>query len=348
MVKQWRLLVLGFIVSAGAVYMIFSQSDPQLLGEALRTAFTQRGLLWFTAASLTTVVGLMMRAVRWRVLLSGGLPLGRAFHILNIAYLVNGVVPLRIGELARCWLASRPSQQGESGVPVLRSASTIIVERLLDLLAVVVLIALGLVIAGDQVPSSLRATGGVMGLIAVGGFLALVILSRQRRLAHRLLNFAIRRAPVLGRLNLTTWLDHFLDGLLPLARFGSLLNALLWTVISWLLSFISGYMLMLIFYDQGDIVATLLYIAAASFAVAVPATVGNLGPYELSILLVLTALGYTQTPQAEATATVFAFTVHFMNLLVNAVLGVIGFLAEGVSISQVSEGAQTVRDAAQS
>jgi uncharacterized membrane protein YbhN (UPF0104 family) len=91
-----------------------------------------------------------------------------------------------------------------------------------------------------------------------------------------------------------------------------------------------------------------LYIAAASFAVAVPATVGNLGPYELSILLVLTALGYTQTPQAEATATVFAFTVHFMNLLVNAILGVIGFLSEGVSIGQVSQGAQTVRDAAQS
>lgn len=348
MSKQWRLLALGFIVSAGAVYMIFSQSDPQLLGEALRTAFTPRGVLWFLLASLITVVGLVMRAVRWRVLLSGGLPLGRAFHILNIAYLVNGLVPLRIGELARCWLASRPSQSGQNGVPVLQSASTIIVERLLDLLAVVVLIALGLIIAGDKVPDTLRATGGIMGLIAVGGFLALVILSRQRKLAHRLLNFTVSRAPMLGRLNLTTWLDHFLDGLLPLTKASSLANALLWTAISWGLSFISGYMLMLIFYDQGDMVATLLYIAAASFAVAVPATVGNLGPYELSILLVLTGLGYTQTPQAEATATVFAFIVHFMNLLVNAVLGVIGFLAEGVSISQVSQGAQTVRDAAQS
>jgi uncharacterized protein (TIRG00374 family) len=348
LLKHWRLLALGLIVSAGAVYMIFSQSDPQLLGEALHAAFTPRGLLWFLLASLIAVIGLLMRAVRWRVLLNGGLPLVRAFHILNIAYLVNGVVPLRIGELARIWLASRPSPQGDNGVPVLKSASTIIVERLLDLLTVVVLIAIGLLVAGDQVPDSLRATGGVMGLIAVSGFLTLVMLSRQRQLAHRLLNFVTSRVKVLGRLNLSRWLDDFLDGLLPLAHFGSLINALLWTSISWLLSFISGYMLMLIFYDQGDVVATLLYIAAASFAVAVPATVGNLGPYELSILLVLTGLGYTQTPQAEATATVFAFTVHFMNLLVNAILGVIGFLAEGVSISQVSQGAQTVRDAAQS
>jgi uncharacterized membrane protein YbhN (UPF0104 family) len=102
-------------------------------------------------------------------------------------------------------------------------------------------------------------------------------------------------------------------------------------------------MLMLAFYPQGDLIATLLFIAAASFAVALPAVPGNIGTYELSILLGLSALGYTDTPAELAIATAFAIVVHFVNLAVNALLGVLGFLAEGVSLEQLSQGVQQMQ-----
>lgn len=342
--KHWRILLLGVIVSGAAIFMIASQINLDLLGEALRTGLDGRGLFWLLASAVLMTIGLMARAVRWRVLLSGGLPLGRAFHIMNIAYLVNGLLPLRIGEVARLWLASRPSSNGTSGIPIFKSASTVIVERLLDLLAVVLFIAIGLAAASDSVPPQLRATGGFMGAVAFVGFITLVFLAAQRDLAQRILQFFTARLPFLRRLNLADWLNHFLDGLTPLTRPVSLATALLWTAISWGFSFAYGYTLMLIFYPQGDVVATLLYIAAASFAVALPAVPGNIGTYELSILLGLSALGYTTTDAGTATATAFALVVHFLNLAVNAVWGVVGFVAEGVTLGQISQGVQGVRD----
>lgn len=338
--KHWRILALGLLVSGAAIYMIASQIDLNLLMDALRSALTLQSLVWLVIACVVMTVGLLTRAIRWRVLLSQGLSLSRAFHILNISYLANSLLPLRLGEVVRIWLASR----GENSVPLLKSTGTIVIERLLDLLAVVLFIAIGLVLAGDAVPAQLRATGGFMGTIAFVGFLALVFFAAQRDLAQKILAFFVQRIAFLRRFNLAGWLDHFLDGLKPLAHPVSLGTALLWTAISWGVSFAYGYMLMLMFYPQGDAVATLLYIAAASFAVALPAAPTNIGPYEISILAVMTALGYAATDEAKAKVVAFALVVHFMNLMVNAVWGVVGFIAEGVSLEQLSQGVQQMRE----
>jgi uncharacterized protein (TIRG00374 family) len=333
--KHWRVLLVGAVVSGAAIVLIISQIDFTLLWQALRDAN-----YWLVIpGALLSVIGLAARAQRWRVLLDGDLSYRRSFHILNISYLLNGLLPLRIGEVARAWLASR----GADSVPFLRSASTIVVERVTDLLMVVVFIAVGLAIAGDQVPGELRAAGLGSGILAGAAFVMLVIFAGQRKLAQRVLHFFTTRIPLLKRLNVETWFDHLLDGLAPLTRLGSLINVLLWTIISWALSLASGYALMYVFYPQGDMVATLLFIAAASFAVALPAIPGNLGPYEGSIIFALGALGYTASAQGFATATAFAFMVHLVNLAVNAVLGVIGFIAEGVSLEQITQGVQQVR-----
>jgi uncharacterized membrane protein YbhN (UPF0104 family) len=105
---------------------------------------------------------------------------------------------------------------------------------------------------------------------------------------------------------------------------------------------------MLAFYDQTDFAAALLFIAVASFAVAFPAVPGNIGPYEGSIIIALGALGYTQTDTAMATATAFAFTVHFLNLSMNSLLGIIGLFYEGVSLGQLSQGVRQMQDTASS
>jgi glycosyltransferase 2 family protein len=337
--RHWRIILLGILVSGAAVFMIASQINFELLAGAFRTAFTPAGLGWILLAAASAVMGLVMRAVRWRVLLNGGLPLNRSFHVLNIAYLVNGLLPLRIGEVARVWLASR----GAQSVPMLQSAGTVVVERLLDLLAVVVQIALALIIAGDRVPQALRDTGVFMGVVSVTGFLFLVFLAGQRALAQKLLGFFSHRIVFLGRLKLDRWLDHLLDGLQPITRPASLGKALLWTTIAWIFSFFSGYLVMPAFFGEADVVTTLLFISAASFAVALPAVPGNIGTYEASILLALTAMGYTTTPEATATATAFAVTVHLLNLGINALLGVVGFVAEGVTLEQISRGVQGVQ-----
>jgi uncharacterized protein (TIRG00374 family) len=329
--KRWHIGLLGAIISILAIYFIVRQIDLNALVHAL----TQARYIYVIPSLALLIAGLLTRAVRWRVLLSDGLPLNRAFSISNVAYLANGVLPLRMGEVVRAYLATR----SDPPVPVFKSASTIIVERLLDMLAVTVL--LGLALAGGVLPAELRAAAAFAVPVAVFGFLVLVFLSSQRALTHRILAWVVGRLPVKqSAQSLSTWLDHFLDGLAPLTQPPALLLTLFWTGVSWGFSVAAGYILMLAFFEQASWVATCLFIAAASLVIAIPAVPGSIGPYELSILLALGAVGYGE-PRDSATA--FALVVHGLNLGLYAIMGLIGFIQEGISLGQLSRGVQEMR-----
>lgn len=331
-IKHWRIGLLGIAVSLLAIYVVISKIDLALLHEALDTA--RFGYL--IPAIFLLVMGIVARAFRWRLLLSGDLSVVRAFHIMNIAYLVNGVLPLRIGELARAYLALR----NVPSVPVFKSISTVIVERLLDVLAIVMMVALALV-SSETIPEELQSTGLFFGVTGISGFLFLIFLSHQRRLAQRLTAAFSQSVWVLRRFNLAQWVDQFLDGLLPLAHLRTLFGALLWTAISWGFSAYAGYILMYTFYDHADWGVTFLYIAAAAFAIAVPITLGNLGVYEASIVLVVMALG---VGESETKAIAFAVTVHAANVGINVVTGIIGFIREGITLEQLSRGVSEIAE----
>jgi uncharacterized membrane protein YbhN (UPF0104 family) len=96
---------------------------------------------------------------------------------------------------------------------------------------------------------------------------------------------------------------------------------------------------MFAFFDQADWATTCLYIAAAALAIAVPAVPGNMGTYELSIILALQAVNINATAN---TIVSFAVVVHWTNLVVHALMGVIGFMQEGISLSQLSKGVQEI------
>jgi len=329
--RHWQIGLIGGIVSLAAVIYILSVIDLSVLRDTVSTA----RWVFVIPCMVLLFAGLLARAVRWKALLSDGLPYWRAFHIMNVAYLVNGVLPLRLGEVARVYLATR----AETPVPVFKCTGSIIVERLLDLLAVVMMVAVAL--AAGPVPAELRRAGAFMGVMGLCGFLMLVFLSRRRDLAHHIVTLFTNRISVLRRINLETHVDHFLDGLLPLATLRALISALFWTFIGWSLSIAAGYVLMFTFYEQASVTVTMLYIAAAAFAIAVPAVPGNLGTYEGSILLALNALGYGE-PATVAVA--FAVTVHLVNLIVHAGTGVIGFIEEGLSIQQLQSGVQNLTE----
>ncbi|RMG73999.1 MAG: UPF0104 family protein [Chloroflexi bacterium] len=328
--RHWRIGTLGLVVSLVAVYFMVSEIDFKLLGQAIE----QARWVYIVPCVVLLLVGLITRGLRWQLLLNHALPFWRAFHIMNVAYLVNGVLPLRIGEIARMYLATR----AQPPVPVFQTASTIIIERLLDLLGVVMLLALALTVS--PLPVELQSVGLLMGIAAPMGFVVAVVLSRKRGVSHRVLVFLTARMPFLKRFDLVTWLDQFLDGLEPLAQLRTLFFALFWTALSWGFSVLAGYVLMYTFYDEASWAATALYIAAAAFAIAVPATLASLGVYEGAIVLALQAFEYGE-PAAVAVA--FAVTVHFVNVFVHSITGVIGFIAEGITIEQLSAGVENAR-----
>jgi uncharacterized membrane protein YbhN (UPF0104 family) len=111
-------------------------------------------------------------------------------------------------------------------------------------------------------------------------------------------------------------------------------RVLFWTALSWGLSAAAGYVLMLAFFDAASWAATFLYIAAAAFAIAVPAVPGNIGTYEWAVMLALSALGYGEPTNPVLVS--FAVVVHGVNLALYAVFGAIGIVQEGLTLSQLA------------
>ncbi|MEO1166070.1 MAG: lysylphosphatidylglycerol synthase transmembrane domain-containing protein, partial [Chloroflexota bacterium] len=251
-------------------------------------------------------------------------------------YLVNGVLPFRIGEVARVYLVSRT----KNAIPVFETTSTIIVERLLDLLAIAVMVLLALALG--PVPPEIQTASIAATVAALVGFAVLIALANWRDHSAKLVQRILTVMPFISEKlaeRLHAWFVQFLDGLLPLTKPSMLLLAVGWTAISWAVSIAAGYVLMFAFFEQGSLAATMLYIAAAAFAIALPAVPGNLGTYEGSILLALVFMGYDQT----STAVAFAVMVHAVNVFVHASTGVLGFIQEGISWQQLSQGVRNMQ-----
>jgi uncharacterized protein (TIRG00374 family) len=322
-------VIIGLIISVVLLGIILAGVDL----DRVRMALTGANYAFVVPSAVLLVAGLFTRALRWRVLLADRVPVWPTFNILNVSYLLNGALPFRLGELGRIFLIAKLPEP----VSPFTAVSTILVERLLDLLTVIGM--LGVVLTLLSVPPSVTSVGLVMGVGSVVGVVVLVVLARQPDWAFRLLGIARRLIPLLGRWPLEDYLARFLEGLQPLTSWRSSLLAAGWTLVSWVLSVVAGYILLLAFFPQSSWTATMLFIVMASLAVSVPYAPGAVGPYEAGVVM---ALNWSDMGQPEGTAVAFAIVLHVLNTAVYAVMGVIGLLQQGVTLGQVMRGARHV------
>ena len=329
--KRWSSVILGVVVSAVALAYLFHRDLSAVRDELLGARY-----IAVIPCVALIVVGLWLRALRWRVLLGGKLTPEHSFHILNVSYFVNGVLPLRVGELARAALAARV----DPPVPVFTALSTIVVERLLDTMAVFALIGLTLAI----LPTGLEigVMGAALGVGTVVGVVVLLVLAARPHWAHGLLDGLGRVLPPLRGERLHGWLEHALDGITPLANPRTAALAILWTALAWATSVMAGYVLLYTIFDAPTWAASLAMIALASFAIAVPAVPGNLGPFEAAIVFGLASTGLVANP-TDPPAVAFALLLHAEGLIVYIVLGLIGLWAEGVSLGELVSATRGLR-----
>ena len=317
------LLAASLAVSALFLWLALRDVPLAEVGESIR----QANIGWVLVSLVSIGLALYTRAIRWRGLLGNRIPLGRTFYILTVTFLVNQL-PLRAGEIARSLLATR------SGVPVVTAATSIIVERLLDTVMVVVLLALGLSRLPDAVPAATQVAT-LFGIAAIVAFLVMVLFARYPAFVHRLLEALEARIGLLRRLGLRRLVDHVLDGLQPLTDWRRAAHAVGWTVISWLVSLGTFYTLELAFnITSVDLVQmTLLSVTLASFSIAIPVSVAAIGPFEGAVRLAGEALRLD-----PVLATSLGFVFHGVTIVAYAILGTVGLLVLGVSLGDVMGG----------
>src|SRR5205814_3576360 len=159
--------------------------------QELSAALSSADYLYVVPALLVTYLGYVARAWRWQLMVA---PLKRIafkdiFPILVIGFAWNYAIPLRVGELVRAHLLGQRANVSRAAL-----LATIAVERVLDGVAIMALLAL-VSLLQPGLPAWV-ADFSRLALILFGvALLTLIVLIASERLALRLLAALSRHLP---------------------------------------------------------------------------------------------------------------------------------------------------------
>ena len=92
--------------------------------------------LWVLPSTLLVFVSFVLRAVRWQLILSSNQKIGflSSYHPLIIGFMINCILPGRVGEVARPVILKK-----KDGVPFSIGLATVVAERIFDLFILIIL-----------------------------------------------------------------------------------------------------------------------------------------------------------------------------------------------------------------
>jgi len=297
--------------------------DWQTVGAALERARP----LWVAAGIGSVLAGFVFRSLRWCLLLR---PVARvsfrdSFSTTAIGFGASMILPLRLGELIRPALLAR-----RAGVPVAAALSTVVLERLLDMVSMVGCFLLVTLVY--PVPGALRAAAGGLAAGAGGGLVVLWLMQRRREWAEGFLETVLGRLPPRFADPVRHMMAGFLDGLRALADLRTVAmvavhSGLLWTAFG--LSYLFGLLALDV---EAPLVSaalvTLVFVAACVF---LPQAPGFVGTWQMGCVLSL--VNVFQVPRDLAVS--YSLLTWAVTTGVNVALGGIFVSREDVSLRQL-------------
>lgn len=150
------LLVLTNLVSIACLVWVLRDSDIANLGGEIR----EMKWGWVAFAAAADIFVYVIQGWRWSILLApvSKIPVARSIRAIYVGLFANEVLPLRTGELIRCYLQSR-----WGNLPISVTLSSAVIERIFD--GVWLVVYLGLVIQFIEVPKVVQNGGYALMLI---------------------------------------------------------------------------------------------------------------------------------------------------------------------------------------
>lgn len=310
---RWAVRVLiGLLVSVGAVGLLAATVDIPAAAARLVSVDP----VWLLVPLAALAVQLSIRAWRWSILLTAatGTPV-RAVRVVGpmaVGYLVNAVLPARLGEVARAVLVARREPLAVAAV-----AASVVVERVVDLSA---LLTIGLVSTGAVGAIGPTAIVATAGLVIVLGILAV----SARWVAAHLPGRLPERARVV--------VVQFLDGIAGVGP-RPLLAAFGLSLVAWMgdvaLFWACGQALGV----EVALPAAIAIAVGAALGTALPAAGGYLGTYELGAVAMGTLAGIPAD-----TILAIAVLAHVFAVVPVALLGVAAVVRMGVRFDATAIG----------
>jgi uncharacterized protein (TIRG00374 family) len=283
------------------------------------------------------------RAVRWQHLLA---PLGHTrfrstFRATIIGFAALGVLPARAGDVLRPYLLAR--QEGHS---VTAAFATIVMERILDLVAVLTLLAVYVLGFADITAMPPRAFRWVEGIAEVAAAVAAAMVvtvwamaAHPERLAA-VTAWSTRALPTgLGR-RIATAVEHFGIGLSVARTPRQFFVALAYSLPVWILGAAEVWAVTTAFGMTLPFAGSFLIQAMLVLGVAVP-TPGGVGSFHEAYRFGMTS--FFGAPNAGAVAA--AIVVHALSFVPVVILGLVFMAQDGLTLGRLRSMAESQKDA---
>ena len=326
---RWSTVVV-LAITVGLLWLFLKDINPGEMWRAMARAHVGLILLAIVATMHTYV----FRAIRWRVLLEpiGATRFRTAFRTTVIGFAALFLLPARIGEVLRPYLLAR-----QDGLNATSTFATVIIERLLDVVTVLLLFAIGIPLAGVAVSPEVRFAG----LVAAGGALvalvALFVLAGHPERLARWVALLSRRLPERFGTALTNFARTFAEGLLVMRNPAHLGLAMLWSLPVWGSIAMDIWLTTLAFDLTLPAAGSFLVMGYLTVGVSVP-TPGGAGSFHYTYMLAMTTLfGADQTIAAAG-----AIVLHAVSFIPVTILGLIFMWQDGLTLA----GLKTMRSAA--
>ena len=323
-------------LAVGLVALFLRNADFARVAEGMRTA----RLDLLALAVVLTMLTYVIRTERWQYLLE---PLGPtrfavAFRTTVIGFAASSVLPARAGEVLRPYLLAR-----REGLSATATFATIIVERILDLVAMLVLLATyllvfdpGMAARDSALFAAIRLGGLLMAPVAVLSIALMFVLSGHPewlqvwlRRADRFL--PTRLAGLLGRI-----VAMLSSGFGVLRRPERLVASLGWSLVLWFVICGETWAVAQAFHIDMPLVGSWLMLALLVVGVAVP-TPGGVGGFHEAFRLGATAFFAADNNAAVGAA----ILLHATSFVPVTLLGLWFAVRDGLSLQGIKHMAET-------
>ncbi|MDX9991526.1 MAG: lysylphosphatidylglycerol synthase transmembrane domain-containing protein [Anaerolineales bacterium] len=311
----------GILVSLAVIVILVIIVDWPNVFKAFRSV----DLRFLALHGLLYMLSVATRAMGARTLLEDRPTFRDSFMIMMQGYLLNNVLPFRLGELGRAYLLGRKTNTG-----TFFTIPAIMIERAYDLAfaALIVIGTLPFVFSGVDWARPVALT--TLSLVSAGLF-SLHLIARFRAPLRSWADKTAGRVKLVEKYILPR-IDSFLDGLTVLTSLKSFSISLGWMALSWLFSLGNQYALLRGFLPTAQPLASSFSLGISSFGGAIPSMPSALGVYEGAVVVALGVLSIS-----SGIAFAFAITHHMMHIIYSGIFGMIAFSKEGESLMGMYE-----------
>ena len=344
-------LVIGTLLSAVTLYLSFRNVPIGQLAAYLGTI----NYWWILPTIAILFTTFILRTLRWQLILINisKIEFRQAFHPLMIGFMINCVLPGRVGEIARPLVLNR-----KESVPVSTGLATVAVERIFDLIILLLLFlavssfvrfapGFNVTFGGYRLNYEVLVTvfNGMLkiGFLMVIG-LFLVTLSKTRALANRL----ILSAPELLFFASTSsrdWLkekvcrsavriiENIATGMALIKDPKRITICFIYSLAVWFFTALSYYLFSIgcpqINLTLSEITAVMVIIC---FVIALPSVPGYWGLWEAGGVFAMLLFGVSESEAAG-----YTLANHAVQIVPVVLVGLVSTWISGVNIRQVYE-----------